>query len=118
MAGDFYVFEPRVGVGVVVIGLDGDQFGGDGIARRDLAQHGGRFHPISHCHGIHKAGDGVAIDDRGPILNVDGQDAAGEGITFCSSSFSAMAGSKKKCAGQDEGDRDDTKSTVAHVLLL
>ena len=55
---------------------------------------------VGHCHGVHEIGDGVAVDEGGLSLCVDGDDATGEGIALCGWGR-AMAGGKRKCADAD-----------------
>src|SRR5271165_2413077 len=94
MGCDFYVFKP-------VVGVDDHNFGGNRIAGRKLADRRWRLHFVGHRHGVHETGNFVAVDDGGLVLSVDGNYAAGEGVTFRGGRLCAMAGR--------EGNADDDK---------
>ena len=103
MARDFHILEPGVGVAVVVLRFD-DKVGGNRVSWGKLVEDGGRLDLVRHGHGVHEAGDGLAVDNGGLVLRVDGDDTAGEGVALCGRRLGVMAGGNNEYAREDEED--------------
>ena len=103
VAGDFDVFEPVVGYGVFILGIgwNGHDFGGDGIAGIQMSQRVFGLDLVGHGHGVHEAGDVVAVDEGLVGLGVEGNYAAGEGVTLCCGRLGAMTRGRKNRAGEE-----------------
>lgn len=84
MGGDFNVFEPVVGSGILVprCRLDDHYFRRDGVARCELSERGRGLEFVGHGHRVHESGDRVGVDDGRLIGHIDRDDAAGEGIAL------------------------------------
>ena len=121
VGGDFHILQPVVGCCVFVLGCRGldDDFGGDGVTGLQVIQRCLGFDFVGHGHGVHEAGDGVAVDEGGLGLRVDGNDAAGEGIAFRGGGIWGLTRRKKEHGGddKDEGDGDNTGVLFDHVVF-
>jgi hypothetical protein len=114
---NFDVLKPVIGHGVFVLGggLDHHDFRGDGIAGSELAEHRRWLDFVRHGHGVHEAGDVVAVDDRGLGLGVDRNDAAGKGIAL-GRRFRAMAGGDENSKRKEEcGEKNASVRLMVHV---
>lgn len=103
MSRDFDVFQPVIGIRAFVSGvaIDDHHLGGNGIAGIQLPQHGCGFDFVGHRHGLHVALNQVAVDERGLVLGVDGDDASSKGIAPGRLRLGAMARTEEKRAKQN-----------------
>ncbi len=93
MAKDSDIFQPVVRRRVLFagIGLHDHHIRGNRITGKQVVQGCGRLELVGHGHGLHEAGNGVAINDGGLRLAVDRNHAAGKGIAFSSRRFRSVA---------------------------
>ena len=98
MASDLDVFQPVVGIGVLVarVVLDHHDIGGNRVSRGKLAQHRHWLDLVRHHHRFHESLDQVAIDTGGLRLVIDGDDPAGKVVALSGLRFGTMAGSGYK----------------------
>ena len=62
--------------------MDDDYVRGNGITGMQVIQGCGGLDLVRHGHRVHKTRNGIAVNEGGLGLIVDGNDASGEGIAF------------------------------------